>query len=315
MRDKPPSLVRERSISRVAASQHGLITSAQLGAIGFSRNDIGRRAAAGRLHRVHRGVYAVGHELVTTPGSRLAAVLAIGDAALASHATAAAIWQIRRDNGTVRHVVTPGSGRGRAGIRLHHAADLHPDDRAVHSGVPVTSVARTLVDLGDVVTPDHVRAAFVRAEQLRLLDMKAIDAALARANRRRGPSVLREVVRAHDPRWQATRSLLELRLLDAITSNGLPAPEVNEWVGGRYMVDFLWREHNLVLEADGSQAHGTAGARRRDARRDRWLRLRGFTVMRTTWREVSGDAVSVVAAIRDALSRAAAPRPRKRQQR
>ena len=153
-----------------------------------------------------------------------------------------------------------------------------------------------------------MRAAFVRAEQLRLLDMQAIDEALARAGRRPGPAILREVLRGYDPRWQATRSPLELRLLDAPAGRGLPEPEVNAWVDGRFLVDFLWRDQRLVVETDGNQIHGTEGARRRDARRDRALGLLGFTVLHVTHRELTANPAALVQTIRAALTTDAAMR-------
>ncbi len=301
MRDKPPALAHEREISRLAAAQHGLITHRQLLALGFSRQAITRRVAGGRLHKVHRGVYAAGHPLLSAAASRLAAVLACPSGALASHTTAAAAWGLRPESGRVRHVVTEGSGRRRPGIHLHHAADLAPADGALVDRVPVTEPARTLADLGDVVGADHVRSAFVRAELNRLLDMAAIEDVLARASRRRGPATLREVLRGYDPRWQATRSELELRLLDLVAAHGLPEPEVNPWLHGRYMVDFLWRSKRVVAETDGARHHTGPISRRSDARRDRALARLGYTVVRLTYREVSSEGARVARAIREAL--------------
>jgi hypothetical protein len=223
----------ERRIAALANRQHGLITTRQLERIGFTRQSIARRVAVGRLHPVHRGVYAVGHTALSVKAHRLAAVLALGDLALASHVTAGAIWDVRRTTTTTQHVTTPGDGRSRPGIRVHSAA-IHPDDRAVVDGIPVTSLARTLVDLGDVVLPVQVRNAFVRAEQLRLIDMRAIDAALARTGpRHRGAGILHELLRGYDPRWERTRSVLELAMLDLVAEHSLPEPEVNAWIDER----------------------------------------------------------------------------------
>lgn len=213
----------------------------------------------------------------------------------------AAIWGVRPDTGRLRHVTTTGAARSRGDLCVHRASDLLLADRTVRDGIPVTSLARTLADLGDVVSPDHVRAAFVRAEQLRLLDIRAIDDVLQRVTRRRGPAVLREIVHAYDPRWQETRSRLELRLLDALASTGLAAPSVDSWVDATYLVDFLWRRDRVILETDGAHVHATATARRRDARRDQELRRRGYKVLRVPERELARDPDGVVAAIRDVL--------------
>ena len=311
MRRELPHSEREGEIARLAHRQHGLVASRQLSALGFDSAAIDRRLQAGRLHRVRRGVYSVGHTVLSATAQRLAAVLAIGDLALASHITAAALWEIRQSTTTTHHVTTESDQRSRPRLVVHRAP-IHPDDRATHNGVPLTSLARTLVDLGDVVPAVQVRNAFVRAEQLRLIDMTAIDAALARASaRRRGPHILRELLRGYDPRWEHTRSGLELAMLDLLAARGLPEPEVNAWIDDRFMVDFLWPDRQLIIETDGAATHDTPTARRADARRDRALAGLGYRVLRIAAADVprSGDAVA--AALRRPAREPARPaRPR-----
>ena len=287
MREKLTPSDRERAISVLARRQHGLITTRQLVSLGFRHDAIARRVANGRLHRIHRGVYAVGHTVLVPNAYRHAAVLAFGDSALASHTTAAAIWDIRPMSSGRHHVTTTADIRSRERIVVHRRP-IHPDDRAIHDGIPVTSLARTLVDVGDVVKPSHVRGAFVRAEQLRLIDMTAIDTALTRGGpRQRGPRVLRELLRGYDPRWQQTRSDLELAMLDLVAAHALPEPEVNGWIHDRFMVDFLWREQRVIVETDGAEVHGTATAQRDDARRDHVLTSLGYRVLRVSYDELT----------------------------
>jgi predicted transcriptional regulator of viral defense system len=276
---------REAAIARVARDQHGLITIRQLLALGFDEAAIRYRVRAGRLHRVRRGVYAVGHTALTVSGRRLAAVLALGDLALASHITAAAIWGLRQTASGLIHVTVPGTARDRAGIRVHRRV-LTDADRARHEAIPVTSLARTLVDLGDVVPPVQVRNAFVRAEQLRLIDMQAIDDALARAGRFRGSATLREVLRVHDPRWERTRSNLELAFLDLASAFALPRPEVNAWIEDAFLVDALWRPQRVIVEVDSRRFHDTPTGRRDDARRDHDLQALGYRVLRVRDEEI-----------------------------
>ena len=285
MVDKRSGEPLDARIAAIARGQHGVITTRQLVALGLTRQAVARRAATGRLHRIHRGVYAVGHSALTVNGRRLAAVLALGDMALASHVTAAAMWQVRTTSSPVIDVTLPGSARRREGIRVHRRP-VAADERAVIDGIRVTSLARTLVDLGDVVPVVQVRNAWVRAEQLRRIDMVTIDIALQRAGSRRGAVALREVLRVYDPRWEQTRSPLELAFLDLAATRELPEPEVNAWVANRFLVDALWRDERLVAEADGRATHDIPSARRDDARRDRVLRRLGYRVIRLSYDEI-----------------------------
>jgi len=297
MRRETPFSERETEIAGLARRQHGIVASRQLSVLGFSSQAIDRRVKAGRLHRVRRGVFAVGHTVLSANAQRLAAVLAVGDLALASHITAAAIWEIRQSTTMTHHVTTTRDARDRERLIVHRAP-VHPDDRATHNGIPVTSLARTLVDLGDVVPAVQVRNAFVRAEQLRLIDMTAIDATLTRAStRRRGPRILRELLRGYDPRWERTRSDLELAMLDLLAARNFPKPEVNAWIHDRFMVDFLWADERLIIETDGGTTHDTPTARRADARRDHTLTSLGYRVLRIPAAELTARADAIATAL------------------
>ena len=185
---------------------------------------------------------------------------------------------------------------------MHRPRVLDPADVTVRDGIPITSLGRTLVDLGDILPAEHVRRAFIRAEQLRLIDMEEIDAALERAGRRRGPAILRGLLRGYDPRWQQTRSGLELRMLDIVRGGALPQPEVNAWIAGRWEADLLWRAERLIVEVDGAGVHGTSGAQGRDAVRDRALRRLGFRVLHVAERDLR-DSEAVARRVRRALAR------------
>lgn len=287
----------------LATRQHGTIATRQLLALGFTRAAVARRVAQGRLHRLRDGLYAVGHTRLSPAGQRWAAVLAGGDGAVASHQTAAAQWDVRSLRGGAQHItVLPGNGsRSRRGLRVHRTK-LTEDDVTVREGLRVTTLARTLIDLGDVVRAELVRRAFIRAEQLRLIDMQQIDGALERAGRRRGAAILRGLLRAYDPRWQATRSGLEVRMLDLVRDHALPQPEVNAWISGCWEADLLWSAERVVVEVDGGVVHGTVSSRSRDAARDRALRGLGYRVLRVAERDL--DAPERVARrVRSAVER------------
>ncbi len=282
-----------------------MVTTRQLLGVGFTRSAIDRLVRAGRLQRLHAGVYAAGHSHLTPRGRRLAAVLSAGPGAVASHSAAGAGWDVRADAGRVVHVTVQAStsgARSTAGVRVHRPRVLDAADVTCRDGIPLTSLARTLIDLGDILSAEQVRRAFVRAEQLQLIDMDEINGALERAGRRRGPSILRGLLRAYDPRWQETRSGLELRMLDIVRDHGLPQPAVNAWVAGRWEADLLWSDQRLIVEVDGGVVHGTASARSHDAVRDRALRRLGYRVLHVNEAELDGAAI-VGRRVRRALAR------------
>src|SRR4051794_34239062 len=156
----------ERLLAALAATQHGVVASWQLIELGFTKAKIRRRVAAGRLHRLHRGVYAVGHSAITREGQWMAAVLVYGQAALLSHRDAADPRGFADyAHGDIEVTVLGGGGRATPGLRVHRMRSLHPDDRSSHCHIPVTSPARTLLDLAAVLAPRHLEQAL--AEGLR----------------------------------------------------------------------------------------------------------------------------------------------------
>jgi predicted transcriptional regulator of viral defense system len=178
-------------ISEIAELQHGLITLLQLLALGLSRSAVSKRTRAGRLHRIHRGVYAVGRPSLTQRGRWMAAVLACGPRALLSHRSAAALHGLRPDNRAKIDVTLPGSSvRSRRGIEVHKSTTLTAADVTTVDGIPCTTVARTLVDLGDEIDRPAVEHAVGQSEVLGLFDGQAVDAALERAGPRRGAGIL-----------------------------------------------------------------------------------------------------------------------------
>jgi predicted transcriptional regulator of viral defense system len=169
-------------IAETAERQHGLITLLQLLALGLSRSAVSRRTRAGRLHRIHRGVYAVGRPSLTQRGRWMAAVLTFGPVARLSHRSVAALHGLRPDNRAKIDVTLPRSSvRSRHGIEVHGSSTLTAADVTAVDGIPCTTVARTLVDLGDDVDGQSVEHAVGQAEVLGLFDGKAVDAALERA--------------------------------------------------------------------------------------------------------------------------------------
>lgn len=304
-----------RRVAALAERQHGVVARRQLRRLGVGDDAIDRAAAAGRLHRVFRGVYAVGHRRIGRRGRMIAAALACGPGAAVSHRSAAALHGLIERGPTVVDVIASGQrGRGIDGIRAHRCRPLQPPDRASVAGIPCTSAPRTLVDLAGTVGTRTLSRAFEVAAYRQLLDLDAIEAILARG-RRRGAPGLRVLLSA----WRATgaslpvqpdlRSPFEARLLPLLATSRLPMPVVNAPVrtpGGRLEVDLLWPDQRFVVEADGRRHHGNDLAFERDRWRDRELLRAGYTTLRVSWRQVDSEPEAVLAAVRIRLSREAA---------
>ena len=215
-----------RALAELAGRQWGVRRCAQLRALGIGR---ARRCScgrtAGRLHRVHRGVYAVGHRMLRPEGHRLAAVLACGPGAVLSHRSAAAHWGLLATSQQRIDVTAPRGRHGVPGIRLHTSRSLDAQDTTSHEGIPITTVHRTLLDLAATVRDDQLERALAQAMYLQLYDQRAIDDVIARSNGHRGTSVLKEATR-QEP--QITKSMWEIRMLGSSAAPNLPEPICNK---------------------------------------------------------------------------------------
>lgn len=233
----------------------------------------------------------------------MAAALTYGPEAVVSHRSAAAVWGLRPTGQTRIDVTGPGYGRrSRPKIRVHGTTKLHPEDVATVDGIPVTSIARTLLDLSSTLTTDRLLRVIEHAVQLGLFDLNALDRAIARAPRRSGIKALRSVVAAYrePPR---TRSELEREFFDLIRASGLPQPLVNAKLAG-LEVDFLWPS-GLVVELDGRGYHTSPRAFEVDRIRDAKLQRAGCRVLRITYRRLREDPAGVLADVRALLALAA----------
>jgi hypothetical protein len=239
----------------------------------------------------------------------MAGVMACGSGAVLSHLDAGALWKIYDGEGARVHVTTTRrSGRRLDGLQVHRARRLHPDDVTVKDGIPVTTTARTLVDLTDLLASDRILRAIREAEFLRLLDHQALSAAVKRAHGRRRLTVLKEAIQAHTP-GQIVREELEHRFLELVHQAGLPAPETNVKItarGRRYEIDCLWREQRVAVELDGRAAHARTAAFESDRRKDAALNAIGLRPLRFTWLRVSREPADVIAELDATLAQAAA---------
>jgi very-short-patch-repair endonuclease len=236
---------------------------------------------AGWLHRVFRGVYAVGHPAISREARWLAAVLAGGEGAVLSHLSAAALWGLIAVDGGEADVIAGRGRKGQRGMRVHRAREA--PEATEHHGIAVTTPARTLLDLAATFTPANLERAFGEAQILQLLDEDALHEALARHPGRRGAARIRALV--DEPCLGIPRNVMERRFLKLCREARLPRPEVNHpW--GRWEIDFLFREHGVAVETDGRAAHTRRAQFQRDREKDRDLQLAGLIALRFTYAEV-----------------------------
>ena len=279
---------RDVRLAELAARQHGIVGVTQLRRLGFDRDAIARRVRSGRLHRLYRGVYAVGHTVLGREARWLAAVLACGEGAAMSHRSAAALWGLRASAAARIDVTVPHT----SGVRSTSAVAVHRPRRAVQtttSGViSVTTPMHTLADLATALPRRQLEKACENAEAARLLDLNRLDATHPGAKR------LLEVVEEHDL-GTFTRSETEDAFLELCDEHGIPRPLVNTRVEG-FEVDFCWPDERLIVETDGRH-HTTRAAFEDDRARDALLTSIGWRVMRFTRRQVRRASSQVAARV------------------
>jgi very-short-patch-repair endonuclease len=224
-----------------------------------------------------------------------------------SHRSAARVWNLLPDSRRTIDVTVPrGGGRSRANVRVHHARRLHPDDVTVLDGIPVTSLARTLLDLAASERPDRLELAIEQAEKLKLADRRAIDETLERHPRHKGRRPLLDALADVVQTVRGTRLELERRFQRLVRDADLPKPEVNTTVEG-YEVDVVWHGDKVIVELDSREFHLTRPAFEADRVRDARLQIAGYRVIRITWRRLTAEPDAVVRDLRKLLYAAARP--------
>jgi very-short-patch-repair endonuclease len=283
------------------ASRHGVIHRDRLLELGLTASDLAYRLQAGRLHRLHKLVYAVGRPDVPLDGRFLGAVLACGPRARLSHRSGGRKYRFLGGGEHRIDVTAPRTIKPKPGIRLHRPLFLNDLDTTVVDGIPITSVARTLldcsapslgVDVGRMLHEAHVQTQF---------DARDVWAVLARCPNHLGARRLDWALREEHP---FIRSGLERALLRLVASAGLPQPRVNHhvWAGDDLLeVDFYWPQAGVIVEVDGARYHSTRWRQRRDAEKTARLRAAGYIVLRFTDAEIAGTPERVIAAITAAL--------------
>lgn len=283
-------------IAAVAEFQHGVVSLAQLKLAGIGEHAVGYRVRTGNLHRVHRGVYAVGYKRLTDWSRLWAAHLAAPDAAL-SHDSAAWLWHIvPRTPIRLVHLTAETRRRDQTGLKFHEATGLV---HATESHLPLTLLPRTLLDYAANHDVRQTEKAVGQAEYRHRLDFDLLDDAVPGHH---GTRTLTRALRQLGHGITLTRSKLEEHFLALIRTHGLPQPVANDDVLG-YQVDWHWEDHKLIVETDGGRAHLTRTAFQTDRTRDRLLQLAGYRILRFTYADVVDRPELVARQIAEALRR------------
>ena len=298
-------------ISKLARRQYGLVARRQLLDRGLSEEEVDLRIRSGRLHRVHAGVYAVGHTVIPRQGRWIAAVLASGADAVLSHCSAAALWMIGPNSRSRIDVTVAHRSRSSKAV-CRHVSHVPKDERTVKEGIPVTSVHRTIFDLAATASGDEVIAMIKEAEYRNLYDRLSLWDLLDRYPRKRGSRKLRfSLERITEEPTGRKRSKLEERFAPFLRRHSLPLPRFNEWVvlgSKRFQVDCHWPGTGQIVELDGWEGHGTRSAFQDDRARDRALRVAGYSVTRLTWNQLDDEPTEIAADLRGLLNQDASGR-------
>jgi very-short-patch-repair endonuclease len=291
----------------IAGEQRGRVSRDQLREARVDRHAIDRRIKNGRLIVKHPGVYVVGHTADIELGEETEALLACGPTAMLSYHSAATLWGLRQGRATPIHITVPVADFGARpkGVIVHRT--ILPTERCVHLDLPITSPARTMLDIAaglpnrdvEYIIEDGLRQSMPGGQRSeRLLTEAALAEVVDRAGRHPGARRLKRVLATRT--GTLTESVAQRRLLDLIRDSGLPMPQTEQPLLG-YRVDLLWPDVRLVVEVDGYQYHGTREAFERDRRRDARLHSAGYVVIRFTARQIEHHPLAVLAELAQAI--------------
>jgi very-short-patch-repair endonuclease len=290
------------TLSKIAERQHGVVARCQLGSLGVRRGEVEARLRRGSLHQLHRGVYAVGHRVLTQEARWVAAVFAFGAGAVLSHRSAGQLWRIVPMRAIEPEVIRAGFVRGRPGLVVHRVS-LPADEVTMVDGIPVTTAARAVFDLASMSTPREVERAFHELEVRRLWGSVSVAGLVERYPGHRGVATLRTVLGSKLP-VAITRNDFEERFVAVLDAHGLPRPRFNATlhVRGRFFEpEALWDDQRLIAELDGGGAHQTDRAFHSDRKRDRALLAEGYRTTRVTWHQLRDEPDEVAADLRQML--------------
>jgi uncharacterized protein DUF559 len=300
---------REAALTALSQRQHGPFALWQLQPLGVDGKLASKRVQRGRWFRIHRAVYSPIPEALLTPaGRRMAAVLACGPDAFLCVRSAAAHQRLRANSALRIDVGVPRrSARRHRGVHVHRLADIRPDEIEIVDGIPCTTIARTLLDLGAVLTQRQTERVLNEAELLEVFDLTAIAEQLARHPRHPGAKTLARALARIADGPTLTFSWFEEQMMELVDAACLPRPVVNRFIDpgdgdAPVRADFHWPAHGLVVETDGWQFHRSRQAFESNRRNDQRLALLGLRVLRFTARHFTEERPRVTHTIRSLLS-------------
>jgi len=295
----------EKAIAALATRQDGAIAHRQLLGLGLGEAAIEFWLEIGRLHRLHKGVYALGHMAITRRTRWWAAPLACGDDAVLSHWDGGVVWGVLNSSSPLIHVSAPGRTRdGHPGIRLHLPRQFPERDRTTHKGLPVTTVARLFIDLAPYLSLDRLTRMWDDANRQQILDLKEVEEIRARSKGRRGLKKIDHLLTQTRDLPPRTRTELERDgyLLFA-ESPDVPTPSANVWIAEAALeADLVFAPERVVVEIDHDEWHAkTRRQRERDNDRDFRLQRAGYKVLRVSDFRLRTDREGIVRDVRDLL--------------
>jgi very-short-patch-repair endonuclease len=271
-------------MARVAGAAFGVVTRVELLDAGVTRDEIAYRLEIGALIPEYPGVYRVGHRAPSIEATYIAAVRACGDRALLSGRAAGFVFALLKGTAPPPEVLTPTERRVK-GVKTRRARSIDPRDATKWRGIPITTIARTLVDLAAVLDSGDLARACHEAGVRHHITPAQVGAVLARRRNSPGARKLRRILHGDVP---VTLSVLERGFLALLRERGLPLPQTNRPAGGR-RVDCRWPEHRLTVELDSYQFHSSRHAWEQDRHREREARARGDEFRRYTYGDVFED--------------------------
>jgi very-short-patch-repair endonuclease len=302
MPEERRSRPRWKEVAGLASEQKGLVARWQLLACGWSEGAIDGWVRSGLLHRVHPGVYLVGHMVMPDGARELAGVLAGGKDAVLSHRSAAEVWGLVDPQAwRTPQVTVPGHRRsGPAGVRFHRTRKLYDDEVDRRNGIPVTSAARTIFDFASQAARAEIERAYEEGLVERYFTRDDMIRMAMRHRGRRGIRAIRRLIDRDAPPSKTIREAHRM-LLELIRSSSLPHPKTEVPVG-RYRVDILWPDARLIVEMDGAKWHNTPRRIEFDKRRDAELAALGYLTIRVTWSELTAHPAAVLTRIAQAYA-------------